>query len=310
VPFFDAVAQVARQQHGLITTHQLAAAGLSDRQVRTLVANGVLVRRCRSVYALAGTPPTWDHDLHCAVLASGPDAAVSHRSAATIWRLHRYRNTSVDITTVRWRRRTATDWKVHESLSLPSRDVTVHRGMPITTPTRTLIDVARYLPPRRLGSMVDDAVVRELTSYEDLHLRFVELARRGRDGIATMREVLEDRPCGTVAPDSAFEMDVFNDLRSLGPDPVLHHRVRTTEVEYVLDIAWPEFEVAVECDGFRFHRTPEQLEWDDQRRNRLTLQGWIVLHETWSRRRSDPRLLLDEAGDALRSRGADLRRRR
>ena len=253
-------------------------------------------------------PQTWEHSLLCAVLASGPGAAVSHRSATGIWRLHRYRSGVVDITVVRWGRRTAEGWKVHESLDLPSRDLTVHRGIPVTTPTRTLIDVARYIPARRLGAMVDDAVVRELTSYEDLHLRFSELARRGRDGIATMREVLEDRPCGTVAPDSAFELDVFKDVKRLGPEPVMHHRVQAEGMEYVLDIAWPEFKIAVECDGFRFHRTPEQLEWDDRRRNVLALHGWIVLHETWTRRRREPRGLLGEVGDALRSRGADVKR--
>ncbi len=307
MPFFDASAAVAHQQLGLITTDQLTAAGISERRLRTLVANGLLLRRCRSVYALAGAPRTWEQELLCAVLASGRGAAVSHRSASSIWRLHRYRTTTVDLIVARWVRRTAPSWTVHESLALPTRDLTVHRGIPVTTPTRTLIDVARYVPAARLGAMVDDAVVRELTSYEDLHLRFVELARRGRDGIATMREVLEQRPCGTVAPDSAFELAVLRDLEGLGPAPKMHHRVEAGDLEYVLDIAWPEFQVAVECDGFRFHRTPEQLEWDDQRRNRLTLLGWIVLHETWSRRQRDRRELLAEVGDALRARGADVR---
>ena len=305
---FDASARVAQQQHGLVTIHQLSRAGVSERQVRTLVSNGLLERRHRSVYALTGVPPTWEQQLLCAVLATGADAAATHRAAATLWRLHRYRSTAVDVVVPRWHRGSATAWKVHESLSLPARDLTVHHGIPVTTPTRTLVDVGRYMPAARLGAMVDDAVVRELTSYEDLHLRFVELARRGRDGIATMREVLEQRPCGTVAPDSAFELAVFNDLKELGPEPVLHHRVAVEAIEYVIDIAWPEFQIGVECDGFRFHRTEEQLEWDDQRRNRLGLLGWMVLHETWSRRRRDPQGLLREVGAALRSRGATVRR--
>ncbi len=271
------------------------------------MANGLLVRVERGLYAVAGSEDTWLRRTMGAVLLSGPGSLAGARAAAGLWQLHRFRRSHIDVVTSRWERPTRRrGWSVQESLVLPSRDRTVLEGIPVTTPTRTLFDVARHVSVRRLGSMVDDAVVRDLTSYEDLHRRFAELATRGRNGIANLREVLEMRPSGAVAPDSTFERDVRNQLRSVGLEPVLHHRVDAGEIEYVLDVAWPGHLVAVECDGFRFHRTEEQLEWDDQRRNTLTLLGWIVLHETFARFRRDPTAIVREALGALRARGAPI----
>ena len=55
------------------------------------------------------------------------------------------------------------------------------------------------------------------------------------------------------------------------------------DYRFLLDLSWPDRMVAVECEGFRFHRTPDQLAWDEFRRNRLTLAGWRVLAYTWVR---------------------------
>lgn len=302
--FFEPVAATARRQHGLVTRAQLDATGLTDRKVRTLVEHGTLVRKRRGLYVIAGAPGTWHQRLLIEVLAGGSDALSGLRSAAGLWRFHRYRRRHLDVIGARWHRGTPPSGGGHETLVLPSRDRTTLEGIPVTTPTRTLIDVARYVTATQLGKMVDDAVTRDLTSYEDLHLRFVELARRGRDGIATMREVLEARPVGSVAPDSAFEDEVYRRLHSVGIEPVLHHRVTCDGVGYVLDIAWPEHKVAVECDGFRFHRTEEQLVHDDDRQNQLTLAGWHVLRETWGRFNEDRDRIVRDVRRALRIRGA------
>ncbi len=301
--FFEPVAAIARRQHGLITRAQLDAAGLTDRKIRTLVDNGNLVRQRRGLYVIAGSPSTWHQRLLTEVLAGGPDALAGMRAAAGLWRFHRYRRQHLDVVGSRWLRGSPVKGTGHETLILPSRDRTEHEGIPVTTPTRTLIDVGRYVTATQLGKMVDDAVTRDLTTYEDLHHRFNELARRGRDGIATIREVLDARPVGTVAPDSAFEDEVHRRLHAVGIEPVLHHRVACDGIEYVLDIAWPEYRVAVECDGFRVHRTEEQLVHDDDRQNQLTLAGWHVLRETWGRFNEDRDRIVREVRRALRARG-------
>ncbi|MHB1139665.1 MAG: endonuclease domain-containing protein [Microthrixaceae bacterium] len=171
--------------------------------------------------------------------------------------------------------------------------------------TRTLIDMGRYVGVRRLGKMIDDAVVRNLTSYEEVGQRAAELSRPGRNGIVTVREAMSTRPGGTPPPGSPLEVDVRDLLRRHGlPDPVPQWRVDCGEITYQLDLAWPDSLVAVECDGFRFHRTPEQLDWDDRRRTELSLRGWMVLHATWNGARNEPERLVDDARRALRSRDA------
>lgn len=300
MPVFGALAQLAAVQHGLITRSQLDRIGVTPGQLRTFVGHGVLVRRSRGVFAVASSPATTDQELLACVLACGPAAVASHRAAAGLWRLHRFREGHLDITVPRWTRRVSGGGTVHESRALPTRDRSVVRSIPVTSPTRTLIDMGRYVGPSYLGSMMDDAVRRRLTSYEALHFRLGELAAKGRDGIVSARTALELRPGGSEAPDSQLELMVRDLLVRVGvPEPTMHHRIDCGEHDIVVDFAWPADLVALECDGFRFHRTPDQLDWDDRRRNLLGLRGWMVLHATWNRVRHDPTGLVDEVVAAL-----------
>ena len=303
--FFGSAAQLAQRQHSTITTSQLKHHGYSDKHVRRLVAEGVLTRVAIGVFVVAGSQATWHQDLAVALHMGGPPALVGHRSSAGLWRLDRFRSGLVEIVGPWQVGRTGTKVSYHRTTDLPSRDRTVKDGLVVTTPTRTLIDMARYVGAGRLGSMVDDAVRRDLTSYEELHQRLVELARPGRPGIARIREVLASRPGGEAVPGSPFELAVRDLLLTAGlPAPVLQHPVDCGDVTYLLDLAWPEPKVAVECDGFRFHRTPDQLDWDARRNTELALRGWLVHHVTWRQLRQDPHDLVARARTALRSRHA------
>ena len=303
--FFGPAASLAQRQHSTITTNQLRHHGYSEKHIRRLVTEGVLVRVAPGVFVVAGSQATWHRDLAVALHMGGPPALVGHRSAAGLWRLDRFRSGHVEVLGP-WRvGRTGTGVTYHRTTALPSRDRTVTDGLAVTTPTRTLIDMARYVGTARLGSMVDDAVRRELTSYEDLHQRLGELARPGRSGIARMREVLAERPGAAAAPGSPFEVAVRNLLVGAGlPAPVLQHPVECGELTYQLDLAWTEPRVAVECDGFRFHRTPDQLDWDARRQNALALHGWLVHRVTWRNLQREPDDLVDRVRTALRSRQA------
>ena len=304
--FFDAAARVAARQHGVISRSQLVAAGCSDRNVRTLVRDGLLERRERGIYVIGGSPPTWHQRVLIACFAGGPLALAGHRCATSLWRFDRYRAGVIELAAPYESARIRAGLRVHRSTDLPARDRTVLDGIPVTSPARTLVDVSRFMTPTRLASMVDDAVRRDLTSYEELHERFSALARPGRDGIATMRAVLADRPGGAPVPGSSFETEVKALLLTGGvPEPVLQHRVQCDDMTYVLDLAWPELLVAVECDGFRFHRTPDQLEWDARRQSELALRGWLVHHVTWRRTRRDSEGMVRDVRRLLSSRLPD-----
>lgn len=300
---FGQVASVAARQHGLITRQQIRATGLSDQQLRTLRRAGVLAPVEPRVYEVTGAPYSWEKALFGKVLAGGPLVIAGARSAAGLWRLDRFRRQHMDLLAPAPAARRVPGARVHETNDLRSRDRTVLEGIPVSTPARTILDVARYVSPARLGAMLDDAVRRDLTSYLEVQERFAELAARGRNGMATVREVLSTRPDGATVPDSPLEDDVRTLLRrSAVPEPVLHFRVDCDELTYVLDLAWPEQMVALECDGFRFHRTPAQLDWDDRRRTALALRGWLVLHATRTSLRTQPDRLVRDVTAALRRR--------
>lgn len=300
MPVFDQISSIAERQHGLVTRNQLRAAGLSDQQVRTLRAKGSLRSVEARVYVVAGSVPTWHRELLAKVLAAGPSSMAGARSAAGLWALDRFRRQHLDLVAPTPAPRRVRGARLHQSNDLRSGDITVLDGVPVTTPTRTIFDVARYVSAARLGRMIDDAVRRDLTTYRELQVRLVELSDRGRNGIVTARAALAGRPDGTSVPDSPLEDDVRNLLVRAGiAEPVLHHRVDCDEMTYVVDLAWPDELVGVECDGFRFHRTPEQLDWDDRRRTQLGLRGWLILHTTRRMLREDPRGLVRDVRRAL-----------
>ncbi len=197
---FDPIAELARRQHGTVTRRQLLAEGVTDGVIRRLLADGVLERVASGVYLVGGSPDTWHQRLAVELHRAGPLALVSHRAASGLLRLDRFRPGHLDIASSWAAARTGTGLTLHRSCDLPSRDRTVIDGLPVTTATRTLIDMGRYVSATRLGSMMDDAVRRELTSYEELGARHAELARPGRKGIRTSAEALADRPTGTPCP--------------------------------------------------------------------------------------------------------------
>lgn len=297
---FDQVASMAARQHGLVTRAQIRAAGVSDQQLRTLRQKGVVAAIEPQVYAVTGAPRSWEQALCGKVLGGGPLMIAGARRAAGLWRLDRFRRQHFDLLAPAPIPRRVAGARVHETNDLRSRDRTVLEGIPVSTPARTIIDVARYVSPSRLGAMLDDAVRRDLTTYLEVQERFAELATRGRNGIAIAREVLSTRPDGAAVPDSPLEDEVRAMLRRAGvPEPVLHFRVDCDDLTYVLDLAWPAQLVALECDGFRFHRTPGQLDWDDRRRTSLAMRGWLVLHTTRNLLRTEPARLVRDVTTAL-----------
>lgn len=302
---FEEVAALARRQHGTVTRPQLIELGWSDGEIRGLVGRGVLGRASPGVYVVAGTADSWRRRLRVELHRAGDLSVVSHRAAAGLWSLDRFRPGHLDVSAPWSGARTGSGVRLHRSTDLPARDRTTVDGLPVTTATRTLVDLGRYLGAPRLRAMMDDAVRRNLTSYEELHRRHVELARPGRRGGPAVRDALADRPGGSVAPGSAFEAGVRDLLVRAGlPEPTLQHAVVCGDVTYLLDLAWPGLLVAVECDGFRFHRTPDQLEHDARRGTQLTRRGWLVHHVTWRQYREGPGELVEEVRRSLAWRAA------
>lgn len=262
-PDFE-IARLAATQHGYVTRSQLLDAGLSARAIDRRLDRGRLVLRHRGVYAVGHVPPSPHARGMAAVLACGPGAVLSHRSAAALWGLARWPPT-LEVTAPTDRRVPG----VHTHRSRHLTDVTTHYGIPTTTPARTLLDLAKVLDPASLTRAMNDARLRRLMSLDDLDDVIANSPGRATRALAhdhvhaPTRSVFED----------AFL--AFLDRHHL-PRPEVNQRVAGYEV----DMLWRPQRLVAELDGLAYH---SDFEHDRERDAELLAAGLRVVRVTWRR---------------------------
>jgi len=235
------------------------------------------------------------------VLWAGPDAAISHRTAAVLWELEGCASDVVEVSTTRDRKATVPWILLHRGARLDAADRTKRGSMPVTTPTRTLVDLCAVLDPDLLEGALDDALRRGLTTLPRLRWTAARLGGRGRPGAQMMRKVLQARDRRYSPPASRLEARLCRLLeRAELPAPVRQHEVRDrgTLVAQV-DLAYPDMRLAIEADGYRYHSGRIAWERDLIRRNALTSRGWMVLHVTWADLSARPLDVVQQIGRAL-----------
>ena len=277
------MADIAARQHGLISATQLREEGYSDHQRRHLVASGALKRLRRSVYSMAGAPPSWQQAALSAVLAAGPDAVLSHASAAAVWQLRHHehaRRAAPGIHLTAGRRLHLAGVRDHRR-RLPESTRRVHEGVPVTSPEQTIIDLAATLSATQLGECIDDALRRGLVRLSRLHHLVGQLVGPGRRRIICLRQAVVDRAIGYRPGDSDWERRMHRQWDQSGlPAAVPNFRVHTNGRTYLIDLAIPELKIGVEWNGYHSHGTRSAFDRDSDRRADLTAAGWLMLDFT------------------------------
>ena len=267
-----AIVRIAARQHGLVTTAQLEAAGVDRRAVARRVARGWLVRRHRGVYQVRPVAARYGREM-AAVLAIGEDAVLSHQSAAAIWGFRAAYDGDVHVTVERRGRRSRPGIRVHQTLSL---NAVVHNGLPVTTPARTLKDLARHVTRDELERAEEQAHILGLV-IADGDERFPEFTR------------------------SENERRLKALCKAAGlPLPLMNARVEGWEV----DAYWPAHKLVVEVDGWRYHRTRRRFESDRRKDAALTTAGYRVVRITARRLRHEPLAVSAQFGALLSVRPA------
>ncbi len=214
------VAELAARQHGVVARRQLRALGIRPDAVARRVARGRLSLESDRVLRVAGSPSDTASRVMSAVLDVGANAAVSHSSAAATWRLPGFRVDPLHVTGGRGQARHdgSTLAVVHEPRRLLDRHLVVLDGVPITTPSRTLFDLAGSpgVNPKQISRTLDTAWSRGLVSHASLTAMLDDLAARGRPGITLMRALLDERPADHVPPGSSTEARFQEVARSVG----------------------------------------------------------------------------------------------
>ena len=168
------------------------------------------------------------------VLLAGAEGALAQQSSAASWAITRPWHGPVHVLGPRSRK--GDGFVIHRARDLPDEDVTVHWGIPTTTPLRTLLDLSRTLSLDALDAALSEALVRRLVALEDVRAR----------AQGTLRKLV-----GTAAPTrSKLERDFRALLREHGlPQPTSNGFVEGIEV----DLHWPEHRLIVEIDGPQWH---------------------------------------------------------
>ena len=248
-----------------MTREALVGAGLSAAAVDSALRRGELRLLYRGVYALGQAPLRDEGVWLAAVLACGPHAALSHTTAARLWGMRVPRDdvaVHVTLAAGRARHRGIT---VHRTRHLTAADVTIERGIRVTTPARTVIDCAGTLTYPELRTLADHGVrldasaIRRAQERAPRHPGAANVARLIGDEVRT-RSVLE-RAFRRLCRVAALPMPLFN-AKVLGVER---------------DAVWPEHRLVVEVDGGAFHAPKGAREADYERDADLVAAGWRVV---------------------------------
>lgn len=278
-----AIAELAGRQHGVVARRQLLALGLTKQSVDWRLATLRLHGVHYGVYAVGHRLLTPHGRWLAAVLAAGPGAVLSHRSAAALWQLRPATGSRVDVTVGVCGRRSRPQIAVHATRNLLHRDRAEQARIPVTSVARTLLDLAEVLSGPQLARAVEEA---ERLQLMDLHA-IEDVCRRGtgRRGLSALGALLNDYRGPAPATRSELER-AFLDLCHVHglPRPLVNQFVAGFEV----DAFWPRQRLVVELDGYAFHRTRGAFERDRARDAALQLAGCRVLRFTHRRLEREP----------------------
>ncbi|MFN2615808.1 MAG: DUF559 domain-containing protein [Thermoleophilaceae bacterium] len=254
---------LATRQHGVVTASQLHRLGLDRDSIRHRLRTGRLHQVRPRIYVVGRPELTREGVWLAGVLGCGRHAVLSHGSAGALWGI-RPDTGKIEVSVPAGRRPRSPGIVVHRSRTLTPREVTHRHGIRVTTPVRTLLDLAARLTSRELEAAINEADKLELTDPE--RLRSALGRGKGRPGLTALRRTLDRRTFALT--DSELERRFLPLVRRAGlPMPETGRWVNGFKVDFY----WSELGLVVETDGLRYHRTPAQ-----QARDRLRDQAHVA----------------------------------
>jgi predicted transcriptional regulator of viral defense system len=275
-PLWLAVSDLAGRQWGVVSAAQLRALGASRSAITRRVHAGQLHRLFPGVYSVGHASLAREGRRLAAVLACGPDAVLSHRTAAAHWGLLRTDQTRIDVTAPRGRHG-APGIRLHRSRSLDARDTTHHEGIPITSVSRTLLDLAAQARPSELERALAQAD--RLRVYDHRTITDVIARSNGHRGTNVLAEATTQQPKWTR---NAWEAEFLELIRKASlPEPLTNDAFHAPDHGHCEpDYHWPTHRVIVETDGFETHGTQAAFRNDRAKDAALTASGYRVLRFT------------------------------
>lgn len=282
-----ATRKAARQQQSLVTRQQLTGIGWTAGGLRRASESGQLEQLTRQVFRIGGASPSPTQRALIATFTIGPDAAISHGSAAALWDVPGFRFEPIDVTTTRDQRcGVGTGIQLHR----PRFDVGPHivelDGVPLLTPIATVWSLATSgrIHPKKLERTIDNLWARRLVTGQTLAESVSVFGKRGRRGTVLIRELSEARPPEYVAPESGLEarfielakknrLGQFERQRNVGGAGWLGR----------VDFVNERHRIIVQIDGDRYHSALIDKRADQAQTEALEAAGWRVFRfDEWA----------------------------
>ena len=287
------MAEIAAVQDNVVTWEQLIAAGVGRGAIGYRRRAGVIHRLYRGIYLVGHAPPTHAARARAAVLACGENAVLSHRSAAELWGLLAASRGVVDVTVIARNPGVRPGIRRHRAAELPSSEIKYIRSVPVTSPARTICDIAGAGLSHEAEHALEQARVARLVT--DRELRAVIERAPSRAGSALIRALL-DSENGAGYTRSKAERAMRALVRSAElPQPLVNAQLHG----FLVDFLWSNERLVVEVDGYEFHRDRAAFERDRRRDQILTAAGYRVVRITWRQLRDEPVAVIARLAQAL-----------
>ena len=273
------VAAHMRRQHGIVTSDQLRAGGVSDWTRRRLVRDELFIPVHSGVYRSSATEATFRSSCLAAVLA-GVGGAVSGPSAGVLYGLRKVHTSEVHLMVGR-RGVRLEGVVVHVSTAFADGDTQELDGITVLRPTRLAPDLARFLDDDDLESVIEQLLERGMATAPGLHAMARRLRVQGRDGIQRYLRVLDRRPAWRRPAGSDLELRFIRELRRRGL--AVEQQVRfdfPDGTHVVFDAADRERRLAIEVDHASWHGGRVRSQADKLRDRRVLAAGWTTVRVT------------------------------
>jgi very-short-patch-repair endonuclease len=297
-----AIADLTTGQHGVVSRRQLRALGLSDDAITARAASGYLQSLFHGTFAVGHRAITRQGRMLAAVLACDSGTVLSHGSAAELLGLWDKRLPVMHVIPPDWSGRAIDGIRWHR-VRLPLLDeLEIRNGIPCTTVSRTLVDMAGWTSLSSMRRLVEQAAVLRLLDVEEID-RILALGRRRgaprlRAILAPWRETPEDRPVVR----SRLEARLLPLLIEKGlPAPRTNVKVRVDGYRFEVDLLWEEQRLAIETDGEETHGTRVAFQRDRKRDQILTAAGYRTSRITWRQVVDEPNAVVYRVSRMLKA---------
>ena len=285
----EQILELASERAGVFTRAEVYACGGSEPMVRRRAAGGLWVRAGGDAFALAGWPDSPQQRRWIGLLAAGDPAHLSHEAAADVRGIQGVRRGLAVVTVLHPLHLEVENVTFHQLVDVRPEHVEIIDGWPVTTPARTIVDLAAVVSRARLKVAVQHVVVERQASLGQIDRVLRDVRRRGKPGVRKAVAVL-DELSGEPPPASELERRL-HEVARMARLPIVRQHVlpwAREPIVGVVDAAVLESRLILEADGRSWHARLEQMAHDRRRDREAAEAGWLTIRWVYDDLVHDP----------------------